>query len=846
MTVRSLRRYTTLPDLPSRGPLSTFVGVIIPLARTNLITNPSFELGATTGWAARGGATFLVVSSAEQYHGVYSLSVTPGGGTSDGVRYAINLTSGTIYAASVKIKGQAGVPYQLAVTDTSDVIIATSTFIGTGRWQWRSLIYRETSTTTRRIAVAKNGSTSTTIFYVDGAQLEAITDGVLAPTTYIDGDQQGLLVGQQPPAYVWNGTPHASTSTRSALTRAGGYVMDIRKAYGFLLTSIVGLGMAVPNNVSVPYTVLDGARYQRTTKPPRTLAFAGRFQANTVAQLDRLRSDMRAALDRDLIPIQQPLVLMVEPRDECDNPTGDFATVQCVYAGGLEGNDTNLPLEDAAPAFTMYVPFLLGGDAAATLSALQNVSNANTVLQRSSAGTWSAMGTGMTHGVSAYVNAMVRGLDGTIYAGGRFTDAGGSGADMLAKWNGSSWAVVRTAAALNSDVNALAVGPDGKIYVGGLFTNADGNANADAIAVYDPVADTYAALSTGITGGGAVVYALAFDRAGNLYAAGDFTTAGGVACARIAKWNGSAWSALSTGLNNTGFALATDAANRVYVGGSFTTAGGTTVNGVARWNGSAFASLAGGVSGGSASVLALAIGVDGRPYAGGNFTAAGGVSAANIARWNGTSWTPLGSGTNNSVTSLAVAPGGNIYVGGSFSTAGGLTLPDDFAIWNGSAWIPPDVNLPTTSAQVNAVLPAPDDTLYLGFNTSGTAEAPTITSVTNSTPGYVWPVLVITGPVGSAARLYQIVNRTTRVGIWLNNLIISGGETMTLNTDPANFSFTSTFQGDLTSAILPGSQPALFYLAPGANNISFYANSSSVTATLRWKKRYNGSADLVN
>jgi hypothetical protein len=32
------------------------------------------------------------------------------------------------------------------------------------------------------------------------------------------------------------------------------------------------------------------------------------------------------------------------------------------------------------------------------------------------------------------------------------------------------------------------------------------------------------------------VRALAFDSAGNLYAAGDFTTAGGVACNLIAKW----------------------------------------------------------------------------------------------------------------------------------------------------------------------------------------------------------------------------------------------------------------------------------------------------------------------
>jgi hypothetical protein len=44
------------------------------------------------------------------------------------------------------------------------------------------------------------------------------------------------------------------------------------------------------------------------------------------------------------------------------------------------------------------------------------------------------------------------------------------------------------------------------------------------------------------------VYALAVDGT-NLYAGGDFETAGAVSATNIAKWNGSAWSALDSGLN---------------------------------------------------------------------------------------------------------------------------------------------------------------------------------------------------------------------------------------------------------------------------------------------------------
>ncbi|MGA1701651.1 MAG: hypothetical protein ACO4BY_11045 [Candidatus Nanopelagicales bacterium] len=69
------------------------------------------------------------------------------------------------------------------------------------------------------------------------------------------------------------------------------------------------------------------------------------------------------------------------------------------------------------------------------------------------------------------------------------------------------------------------------------------------------------------------VYALVTDSAGNLYAGGSFTTAGGAPANRVAKWNGTSWSALGTGMNNNVTALATDSAGNLYAGALFTTAG---------------------------------------------------------------------------------------------------------------------------------------------------------------------------------------------------------------------------------------------------------------------------------
>ena len=61
----------------------------------------------------------------------------------------------------------------------------------------------------------------------------------------------------------------------------------------------------------------------------------------------------------------------------------------------------------------------------------------------------------------------------------------------------------------------------------------------------------------------------------DLYAGGEFTTAGGSAANRIAKWNGSAWSALGSGMGGDYpyvYALAVSGSD-LYAGGEFTHGG---------------------------------------------------------------------------------------------------------------------------------------------------------------------------------------------------------------------------------------------------------------------------------
>src|SRR5438552_2288239 len=101
---------------------------------------------------------------------------------------------------------------------------------------------------------------------------------------------------------------------------------------------------------------------------------------------------------------------------------------------------------------------------------------------------------------------------------------------------------------------------------------------------------------TALTGGGTnnnVNALTVFSSGGSpvLCAGGTFTTAGGTPASRVAKWNGTAWSALGNGVNSTVNALCVfddGSGPALIVGGAFSTAGTGPANGVAKWNGTSW------------------------------------------------------------------------------------------------------------------------------------------------------------------------------------------------------------------------------------------------------------------
>jgi hypothetical protein len=293
-----------------------------------------------------------------------------------------------------------------------------------------------------------------------------------------------------------------------------------------------------------------------------------------------------------------------------------------------------------------------------------------------------------------------------LYAGGNFYDAAGiPEADRIAKWNGSAWFALGSNdsgnGALRGTVLALEAS-GGDLFVGGSFTNAAGIPEADDVAEWD--GNAWSALGSNGSGDGAlsysgndVVFALAVSGS-DLYVGGFFTDAAGIPEAdSVAGWNGSAWFALGSDGSGDGvihypsgiYALAA-VGSTVYVGGGFTNAAGIPeADYLAKWNGSAWSALGSNGAGNGAinSLIRALVVSDGDVYAGGWFTDPAGIATADsLARWNGTTWSALGSNgsgdgaLDSRVWALAVS-GSALYVGGDFTSAAGIATADHVAEW---------------------------------------------------------------------------------------------------------------------------------------------------------------------
>jgi len=236
--------------------------------------------------------------------------------------------------------------------------------------------------------------------------------------------------------------------------------------------------------------------------------------------------------------------------------------------------------------------------------------------------TWRPIGNGM----NGNVNAVLVHND-TLYAGGAFTQAGGTIVDKVVKWNGSQWEMLQ----------------------GGLIIN-----NINDLIFYN---DT-------------------------LYAGGDFTNPSTLGGVYVMKWNGSAWVEVPNGVNYRVYSLEVYN-NELYVGGDFSAIGSGPANNIVKYNGSAWIPIGGFTNG---LVRDIKFDSNGTLYAGGVFTTIGGAAAKHIAKYDGTTWSAVGSGVDNTVTCIAISPTNEVYIGGLFTLGYNVGLMYHIAKFNGTNW----------------------------------------------------------------------------------------------------------------------------------------------------------------
>lgn len=213
-----------------------------------------------------------------------------------------------------------------------------------------------------------------------------------------------------------------------------------------------------------------------------------------------------------------------------------------------------------------------------------------------------------------------------LYIGGKFTTVGGTSADSIAVYNGSTWSALGSSSAINNDVLSLTI-YDGKLIAGGKFTGAGGVSGADYIAAWN--GSSWELVGAGSTFNSDVQALTVYN--GNLIAGGKFTAVD--SRDYIAQFNGTSWSSL----NDTSMTSDVKALN-VY---------------------------------------------NGELYVGQKFPA-----TESMQKWNGTSWSNVGSGTfvnKEEIDSLSVY-NGKLYIGGKFSDGADITDADMLVEWDGSSF----------------------------------------------------------------------------------------------------------------------------------------------------------------
>lgn len=805
--------------------LMSFFSVIEAEGTTNKVLNPSAEIAGN--FAAVGGALTRVTTSS--LYGVRAYRAQTAA-NNEGASFTLDALPNFIHRVTIRARGTLPPSWDWSL-DNATYTSPTEMLNLDNDWRLYLVEFPAVQANGSTLLYVRQNGAGAGDFNLDGIQVERTA----SYTTYCDGDQPGC---------EWNGAEHGSTSTRSVLARAGGFVKDLVDDLGFeLISQFIGAGMHAIENHLQNYALLPGALWQNTKDEVRQFSILGPIRGDSITDFHEKREQLIELFTRDYLG--QSALLRY-------SGANTVKEIPVRYTAGLDLGRIESVCETIDLRLLAEAPYWEQvGESAAILGTTDSLTMR--IVGARLDGAWDDLGPPNVAGTYGAVYAIAVADDGTVYIGGDFQDFNNiPAADRIVAYNPQTgtYSALGTGAA-NGIVYALEIGADGTLYAGGSFTVMGGVANTSRIASWNGAA--WSALGTGAADN--IVYALKIGPAGNLYTGGSFTAMGGVAnTAGIAYWDGAAWNAMVSGVAGvfaTVFAVETLNDGTVYAGGSFTTIGGVTVNGIGEWDGTAWNDMAGGASG---TVSALGVASDDTLFAGGAFTTIGGESISRIAKWNGSAWLSLGTGVNSNVQAIAIAPDGMLYAGGAFGIAGGLDLADRVARWNGYTWAHLDIDLPGLPLVEAITIANPDPVIasnydvWLGFNTSGTAVVSGTTTVINGGTAIFFPFITVGRSGGAAATLTNIRNETTGKELLFDYGLLDG-ETLAVDLRPGQQSVESNFSGPRFDAVLENSDFSDFGLIPsvngGANVISalVLVTGATIEAALHWRTAFKSLDD---
>lgn len=804
--------------------------VIVSTETTNYVLNPSAEIAG--GFAALAGTT-VTRDSNTQHYGLYSYRVQSNA-DNEGMTLSLGALGNLDHWVTMRVSGTLPAAWDVSLNDTN---YHAPTLLESIDSEW-SLYGVEIPAAQANASVIlhirQNGAGSGD-FYIDGVQVERTT--FTTYTTYCDGTQDGC---------EWTGAPHASSSTRSPNSRAGGRVYDLEDDYGLRIGGMSGSGTSPQELFVDSYSQLPGGELNAIKTNSRIITLSGVITGTSMTNFHQKKQDLKSILAKDAVPQDQNGFQPIRLRY-----TGATVhkEIQVHYEGGLEGEITAIKpcfWEDVAVRFIAPNPYWYEiGESAGLLDTNDSDTFRVVAARLRSTGKWDALGP--PHASGTYTEVFAIAEDNTyIYIGGNFLNFNNiASADNIVRYNKQTGTYSAMDAGLNAPVATLAIAPNGDLYVGGLFSNASGIAAADFIAVWAVGASAFAAVGTPVSGAAAitVVSALLFDGTGRLYIGGSFSNWANIAAAdNIVSWDGTNYSALGSGLDAGVTSLALGLGGiAVYVGGEFSVSGATPLANVALWTGSVFEALGDGLTD---TVRALAVNPNnGVLYAAGAF-----ADLDFIAEWTGAIWVGLGAGLNNSAYSLAIGRDGALYVSGQFTEAGGIDLADRIARWNGYTFSHLDIDLPGSPA-VNAIYPSkyvdpvvPQKyNLYVGFNTTGTGTFAGLETISNGGTVPAYPKIIFNRSGGTTATIQTVRNERNGQELLFYYSLLDG-ETLTIDLVQTKKSISSSFFGSRQDAVLPNSDFGNWQLLPGNNDITSFVSTSgspTITAYLLYKDTFD-------